>query len=97
MLTIFVGETNLEVEMNLPIPEFRRLPSELVKDFDGWYDEDKDQKVRTFTDTLINYIGELIEDGTINNENVQIVVDGRMYYYHNDGTILGWPYGYFNY
>lgn len=64
--------------------------------------------VETHSEALINRLGELIEEGELNPEDVQVVVfsadqerDSRTSVdtsqFNQDGSLKNWPYGFFNY
>lgn len=97
MLTIYVGEAAEEVEAEFQHPESGRMPRQVVEEFWAWYEKDRQQTVRTCTDTLINFIGEMIEDGRIDRRLVVIVTDNGRHIFDSDGILTSWPYGIFNY
>lgn len=64
--------------------------------------------VETHSESLINRLGELIEDGLISNDDVQIVIFSApddinaptkvtLASFNKDGALENWPFGFFNY
>ena len=101
MLTIYIGDTGESIAVNQIDTEFRRMPSEIVNFFWTWYRPADIQAVNVYTPTLVNLIGELIEDGRFDKDLVKVVAphkDGfSTHEYASDGTLIDWPYGIFNY
>ncbi|EAP82540.1 hypothetical protein EE36_14013 [Sulfitobacter sp. EE-36] len=65
--------------------------------------------IETHSESLVNRLGELIEDGSIDPNDVQVVIfsasggeqdlktEISTSTFDADGVLLDWPYGFFNY
>lgn len=63
--------------------------------------------IETHSESIVNRVGELISKGRLSADEVQIVIFGndesglgedvRLSTYDSDGTLMNWPYGFFNY
>jgi hypothetical protein len=74
------------------------LPKDVVGFFKSWRQKSSDQVVRVYTDTIINYIGESIENGLDSPLDVTVVTYKGTHHYTKDGVLdSSWPYGIFNY
>lgn len=103
MLTILVGDVrrSATVDLEAQVAWSAMLPSKLVTAFAEYIsgcDAGAHIIVRVYTDTIINWVGEQIEDGKINHNQVQIMTDAGIHFYTQDGVIdETWPHGIFNY
>lgn len=89
-------------EYNCDVLPGNRMPKEVRKYVESRVDEENKKLdfvvIRTYTDTIINLVGELIEEGTIAHDSVFVHVDGKSVYYNGMGYLKeGWPFGTFNY
>jgi hypothetical protein len=97
MLTILVGNVKPYVKADLCAEDLHLLPREIVVVFNFWVKEQKNQTLRVYNDTLINYIGELIEAGTFEHQDVRIITANGTHSYTEQGLLDStWPYGIFN-
>lgn len=98
MLTLVVGNAEPNLEEDLCTDGLRLMPSEITEFFRLWYTSCEDQVIRVYTDTLINYIGELIENGDLLHNKVKIITPFGAHTYNDKGVIdTSWPHGIFNY
>ena len=79
--------------------DLHMMPAELVVWFAQWYDPSKFQTLRVYTPTIINYIGEAIDDGRMSREDVTILATVEASFTFNKEGVLesSWPFGLFNY
>jgi hypothetical protein len=103
-LTILVGHVNPEVDAELDSAEWYAdcMPSEMVERFEGHiegpWNGDVSFTVRVYTDTIINWVGEQIELGTISRNDVTVITEYGSHRYNENGVIVDdWPFGIFNY
>lgn len=99
MLTIIVGNSWEGVREDIEPDMLRLMPNELVEFFDGWLARrNYNGMVRVYNDTLINYVGELIERRVLDPDRVRVITEEGIHFYNDEG-VLGsdWPYGIFNY
>ena len=98
MLTIIVGNAEPHLKEDLCTEELKMMPKELVEFFRIWYGESTDHlAVRTYTDTLLNYVGKMIEDGYLKSSKVTVITEHGVHFYTKDGVLdSSWPYGIFN-
>ena len=99
MLTILVGnEVMPDADVDLDTSTLAMLPKDMVAFFKTWRQKSSDQVVRVYTDTIINYIGEAIENGLDSPLDVTVVTYKGTHRYTKDGVLdSSWPYGIFNY
>jgi hypothetical protein len=105
MITILVGDATPDVEedINFGTTWGEMLPREQVEAFDEYYtdnyDDDTNIVIRVYTSTIINWIGEQIENGAIHAHHVYIhTPNGGVHYFNPMGVIDNtWPHGIFNY
>lgn len=99
MIILYVNSHESVCDLNEA--DLRLMPSDLTRYFKNWMDLDDNmtfKSVTVYTDTLINWCGEQIENGVIPKDFVQVVVNGETFAYDSDGLIEGkWPHGIFNY
>lgn len=89
-------------EYNCDVLPGNRMPKEVRKYVESRVDEENKKLdfvvIRTYTDAIINLVGELIEEGTITYDSVFVHVDSKTVYYDEKGCLKeGWPFGIFNY
>ena len=97
MLIIVVGDSLPKVRETYNEALLRKMPRDLVMWFQSVHRPDKIQIIRVYTDTLINYIGAAIEQGTIDRKKVQIRVGNAWVRYDEYGVVsANWPHGIFN-
>ena len=96
MLDIYVGNS---YPTDLNEADLRLLPAYLVAHVSEWIDSTKgDKSITVYTPTIINWVGECIELGTMCEDGVRVHVGPCTYGYDDRGVILGhWPHGLFNY
>ena len=100
MIRIYVGQEPNNIEGHeIDESALKLMPIELVKHFSKLFRfQFKPTSVRVYTPTLINWLGECVEDGIYNRHYITIHAVGRTFTYDEEGMILGaWPYGLFNY
>ena len=98
MLTILVGNAMPEVKEDLCTNDLHLMPDEIVDFFNIWYDNLDDKTVREYTDIIINYVGDMIEQGKINKNDVKVITKYGEHFYNDDGCLdHTWPYGIYNY
>lgn len=98
MLTIYVSNVDNILFDERGYPETNRMPDDIVRDFWVWYDPDEDRKICVFTPTLINFIGEMIEQGHLEPHKFQIITNKGVHFYNSLGVMDNeWPHGIFNY
>jgi nicotinic acid phosphoribosyltransferase len=72
-----------------------RLPIEIQAVPEGT--DHENQVIRTYTDTLINYVGQLIEDRELKPEQVKVITEFGIHRFDASGVLdSSWPYGIFN-
>lgn len=99
-------------ELHLHPAHQAKLADVLVGAVSGVLKEQRDHAlslvVETHSESLINRMGELIADGSISADDVQVVVfsaeddinsptEVTQATYDNDGVLSNWPFGFFNY
>jgi hypothetical protein len=102
MITILVGDAcpDTQEDINAGTTWGNMLPKEQVIAFDTFITDLFDHVViRVYTDTIINWIGEQIEQCNIQAHDVYIhTPNGGVHYFDPTGVIdVTWPYGIFNY
>ena len=102
MLTILVGtvDPGHEVDIDAADTWGKQLPKEMTESFRQVLPipEDSYVAIRVYTDTLINYIGELIYEGTVQCADVKLITEHGVHYFNSQGVIdTSWPHGIFNY
>ena len=102
MITILVGNAHPDVKENINFGTTwgEMLPKEQVAAFDEYLTDLVDPIIiRVYTDTIINWIGEQIEECNIIAHHVYIhTPNGGVHYFDANGHIdERWPYGIFNY
>lgn len=97
-ITVLVFGALPEKEVTLDCPEIRRSPKETVEEFLRHIEETEYVVVRTYTDPIINYIGEMIYNKEISSDIVRVVQpDGVKAWYNEESFLENWTYGLFNY
>jgi hypothetical protein len=97
MLTLVVGNSEPTLTEDLCTEYLKLMPSDLVKFFRNWYTDHENQVIRTYTDTLINYVGQLIEDGELKPEQVKVITEFGIHRFDASGVLdSSWPYGIFS-
>lgn len=86
------------------LPETEKHPSEVVKWVrevhltDGCYSDRI--VVATHSQTLVSFIGDLVEDGELSSDCVSIeIVEGgtiKQSYFDEEGDLVNWPFGFFS-
>ena len=102
-LRILVGNVkpNAEVDLDSAKLYAECMPKEMVECFKqhitGPWSGDPTFTVRVYTDTIINWIGEQIELGTLSHYDVTVITEHGFHRYDENG-VLGedWPFGIFN-
>jgi hypothetical protein len=100
MITFYVGNAHLQVDCVLDYGTTwsAMLPREQVRAFAGFLDGCVDDiTVRVYSDAVINWVGEQIEESTINFKEVQVVTERNTHGFDEKGCLIDWPYGIFNY
>lgn len=100
MLKIIVGDAWPGVREDLEPDMWRLMPADLVQHFKVTLERRKgvDTTVRVYTDTIINYVGEMIELGEIDPAEVQVITDKGIHTFTSEGVLdKTWPFGIFNY
>lgn len=86
MLRILVGDVRPDDHVDFNTAAWHMLPTQLVVQFELWHDKTQDDVIRVYTDTIINWIGEQIEDKKFDRNQVEIVTDVGTHYYDTDGS-----------
>ena len=80
-------------------PEIMRTPNQLIDELNKVIiDTKKNNKkltITTFNPDPINYIGALIDNKVYDCTKVVIIVEGKDYFYDEEGALINWQYGYF--
>lgn len=97
MLTIYVGDAKPDYQVDSYAPEQCLMPKDVAKHFRGWINTGEDQSVRTYTDTIPNLVGEMIDSEQIAHTMVKVVTEYGESTYNSDGVLENWPYGIFCY
>ena len=99
MLVIYVGDAMSDVIAHIECPEHRKMPKDLAKFFKDWYWSSQDDAltVRTYTDTIVNLVGEMIEFEGVSHKYVKVITIHGESTYNEEGVLVNWPYGLFNY
>jgi hypothetical protein len=102
MLIILVGDVKPDMEVDLDASEMwaALMPKELVKKFAEFYASagSSDLVIRIYTDPILNYVGEQIENGVYHAHHVNVFTEYGQHYFNPMGCIdKTWPYGLFNY
>ena len=103
MLKIYVGDVHPDCEVDVDVSEIwaDMLPKELVREVNEFIsDIDNDDTIsfRVYTDTLINWIGDEIEQSNIDYKQVKVYTTSGEHFYDEKGALdSSWPYGIFNY
>ncbi len=82
--------------VTLDCPEIRSTPRQTVKKvFDHLMSYEHHHIIRTYSETVLNFIGELIDDNEICYRNVEVCLpDNSVYTFDKEGVLTGkWPYG----
>lgn len=99
MLTILVGNVDAHIDEDVCANDWRFMPCDLVEVFYRWYNDVKNtpKTIRVYNDILLNYIGEMIENGYIDPEMIVVKTDQGYHSYNSNGVFnKDWPYGIFN-
>jgi len=104
MLKFYVGDVNPDLEVHIDVAEVwsAMLPKQLVEAFDQYYtghfDDDAHIYIRVYTDTLINFVGEQIENNVYDANQVVVFTEHGEHYFDENGALgRNWPHGLFNY
>lgn len=98
MITILVGRALPDHNVDVDLGEWHMMPRDIVYGTKPYLLPDSTTTLRTYTDVIINYIGELIEDGDIPHENVVVITEHGTHTFDSKGVIdSNWPHGIFNY
>ena len=98
MLTIIVGLTAIHREEDWCFDTMGMMPKHQTLNFADIYDPNEDQVYRVYSPTLINYVGQEIENGTIDHRKVTVITEHGTHSYDEAGKLDNtWPYGIFNY
>lgn len=97
MITIYVGDADVPfTEVPVCLDMLGMMPKKQVEAFNRIRHTRSSFKV--FSATLINYIGEEIEKGNIDCEDVHIVTEHGEFDYTTEGCMKNnWPHGLFSY
>lgn len=97
-LTIKVGSGYRSPLITFNYPESGFMPCEVSKWFaDVVLHQVGYITISTVSESLINLIGELVEEGVIDYKKVIVKHEHGTSWYNKDGTLTDWPYGLFNY
>lgn len=103
-----IGEYAFSVNV-ITFPEALVHPRELVKELrehtmPSIAADDRDTLIVTHSQTLVNYMGDLIEDGHVSKDEVEIRIIKRKFAglsyevstFDGDGDLVNWPVGFFS-
>lgn len=100
MLHIYVGDAQRDQEVTVDTATRwnNLLPLKVVQEFRTFLNEEMGEtaSIRVYNGTLLNYIGELIEDGNLNFKEVLVYTEFGTHRYDEAGCLdHTWPYGIF--
>jgi hypothetical protein len=100
MIIVYVGqEPNNGKIVEIDESTLKLMPVDLITHFSNLLTiSDKPISVRVYTPTLIDWLGECVDEGIYSRHDITIHAVGCTFTYDHRGCILGsWPYGLFNY
>ena len=94
-ITILIGGALPDANVTLEYPELRKLPSEYMPAVVEHLAAAADNPViRTCSDTIVNFVGEMIDYGFADHERCFIKLGEETFKFDFHGVIEGnWPYG----
>jgi len=98
MITVYVGNAKPNMKTEYTDTQFNLMPNLLVEKVLELVKVNDFLNIRVYSDTVVNMLGEQIEYGNINKNDVEIITETRTYVFDSMGCIQGnWPFGIFNY